>query len=105
MIKKGESSLQKIGEGIEEDIDIESNVKKVKRFLKSRYTDYQSFFSSIYCFFFIWLAWSSSFVYSDRWLCSREWLQGFNGILGLSIPITWLVRKQKKGHMNVELHI
>lgn len=44
MIKKGESSLQKIGEGIEEDIDIESNVKKVKRFLKSRYTDYQSFF-------------------------------------------------------------
>ena len=36
--------MQKIGEGLEEEIDVESRVKKVKCFLKSKYTDDQCFF-------------------------------------------------------------
>jgi len=108
VIKKGESSLQKIGEGLEEDIDIESKVKKVKRFLKSKYTDYQSFFLPFIVSFLSGLdSVPRLFIVIDGSVVG-------NGCMALmvslvhgkrSIPIAWLVRKQKKGHMSVALHL
>lgn len=108
VIKKRESSLQKIGEGIEEDIDVESKVKKVKRFLKSKYTDYQSFFLPFIASFLAGLGTVPRlFIVIDGSVVG-------NGCMALmvslvhgkrSIPLAWLVRKQKKGHMSVELHI
>lgn len=107
IIKKGESSLQKIGEGLEEDIDVESKVKKVKRFLKSKYTDYQSFFLPFITSLL------AGFATVPRLLIVIDGSVVGNGCMASlvsvvygkrSIPLAWLVCKQKKGHMKVHLH-
>lgn len=107
MIKKGESSLQKLGEGLEEDIDVESKVKKVKRFLKSKYTDYQSFFLPFITSLL------AGFATTPRLLIVIDGSVVGNGCMASvvsvvygkrSIPLAWLVCKQKKGHMEVHLH-
>ena len=44
LIRTGRASLQSIGQGMDLEIDLESRVKKAKRWLKSKWTDSESHF-------------------------------------------------------------
>lgn len=108
VIKKGESSLQKIGEGLEEEIDVESRVKKVKRFLKSKYTDYQCFFMPLIGSFMSGLPLTSRlFLSIDGSVVGKDCMALMVSVVHgkRAIPLAWLVRRQKKGHMSVEAHL
>ena len=100
--------MQKIGEGLEEEIDVESRVKKVKRFLKSKYTDYQCFFMPLIRSFLSGISPTSRlFLTIDGSLVGKDCMALMVSVVHgkRAIPLAWLVRKQKKGHMSVEAHL
>lgn len=107
IIKSEHCSLQKMGEGLPESTDLESRIKKAKRFLTSKYTDYDSFYLP-------------HLVLLLSWLKNKEWFFIIDGsdvgkdcaTLMVSIawrkralPICWLVRKGSKGHFSVNCHL
>lgn len=71
MIKSGQCSLQKLRENLPESTDLESRIKKTKRFLISKYTDYQSFYLPHLELLF-------------RWLKDKDWFLIIDGSM-----ITW----------------
>lgn len=108
IIHSGHSSLQKIGAGLSDDTDLESRVKKSKRFLDSKYTDHKSYFMPMITPFLhglsnkgeLVIAIDGSDVGKDctALMVSVVWKKR-------ALPICWLVRKCKKGHLPVSAHL
>ena len=44
VVSSGRCSLQSMGDGLPDRADLESRIKKAKRFLDSKYTDYRSYY-------------------------------------------------------------
>ena len=108
MIKSGQSSLTRIGGEMPGATDVESRVKQAKRWLDSKYSDYESFFlphikpllQGLAKHGSLLLAIDGSEVGKDCMALMVSVVWGKR-----SLPICWLVRKGKKGHMSEELHL
>lgn len=108
IIHSGESSLQKIGNALPDGTDIESRVKKTKRFLDSKYTDHKSYFLPMIAPFLQGLSGKGELVIAidgsdvgkdcTALMVSVCWKKR-------ALPICWLVRKCKKGHLPVSAHL
>lgn len=105
MVKSGQSSLSALGGGFSSDLDEESRVKKVKRFLASKYSD----FDFLYFPFIRALRAGLSLLKQELILViDGTDLGGSCGGLMLSvawgkrsIPLCWLVKEGNKGHFSV----
>lgn len=107
IIKSGKCSLQSMGNDLPDSTDLESRIKKAKRFLDSKYTDYQTYYLPHITLLFLWL--------KDRdWVFIIDGSEVGNGCTALmvsivwrqrALPVCWLVRKCKKGHLPVRAHL
>ena len=108
IIRSGKSSLSRLGSEMSGATDVESRVKQAKRWLDSKYSDYESFFlphivpllQRVAKHGPLLLAIDVSEVGRNCMVLMvsvvwRKW----------ALPVCWLVRKGKKGHMSVELHL
>ncbi|MEM1134670.1 MAG: IS4 family transposase [Bacteroidota bacterium] len=108
IILSGHSSLQKLGNKLPETTDIESRVKKVKRFLDSKYTDYKTYFLPLITPFLRGLASKGELVIA---IDGSDVGKGCTALMvsvvwrKRALPICWLVRKCKKGHLPVSAHL
>ena len=108
MIKSGQSSLHEVGNKYPDSTDLESRIKKVKRWLDSKYSDFNTFYIPyIYLLF-------NAIPSTSPLVIAIDGSEIGNGCTVLmlsliyrkrSLPICWLVRKGKKGHWSVDLHI
>lgn len=108
IIQRGHSSLQKIGAGLNDSTDLESRIKKTKRFLDSKYTDFESYFLPMITPFLQGMARKSELVIAidgsdvgkdcTALMVSVVWRKR-------ALPLCWLVKKCKKGHLPVKAHI
>ncbi|WP_157558500.1 hypothetical protein [Microscilla marina] len=76
----------------------------MKRFLKSKYTDYQSFFMPFIASFLAGFSTTSRlFISIDGSVVGKDCMALVVSIVygKRAIPIAWVVRQQKKGHMSV----
>jgi len=108
-IKTGKSHLHSLGSALPQDIDLESRVKNVKRWLTSKYTDYDVSFLP-----FITPVLSSHISQNREMVFAIDGSEVGRGCTALmishiigkrSIPICWLVKKCKKGHLPAEMHL
>ena len=108
IIHSGRCSLSRMGEEMPGMTDVESRVKQAKRWLDSKYSDYDSFFlphiSPL-------LAGSAK---NGPLLLAIDGSEIGHNCMALmvslvwgkrALPVCWLVRKGKKGHMSEQLHI
>jgi hypothetical protein len=108
VIKSGQSSLSRMGEELLSPTDVESRVKQAKRWLDSKYSDYNTFFlphirpllQGLSQGGPLLLAIDGSEVGKDCMALMVSVVWGKR-----SLPICWLVRKGKKGHMSSQLHV
>ena len=108
IIKSGQSSLSRIGAEMPGAIDVESRVKQAKRWLDSKYSDYESFFlPHIYSLLQglanhgpLLLAIDGSEVGKSCMALMVSVVWGRR-----ALPVCWLVRRGKKGHMSEQLHL
>ena len=108
IINSGQSSLSRIGSEMPGGSDVESRVKQAKRWLDSKYSDYESFFlphiqpllQGLANHGPLLIAIDGSEVGKDcmALMVSVVWRKR-------ALPVCWLVRKGKKGHMSVNLHV
>jgi hypothetical protein len=109
LLKKGESNLEAMAAGLPQKTDQQSRVKQVKRFLQSKYTDFELLF-----FPFI-KALLAGIAASNKELVliiDGTDLGKSSGALMLSVawgkralPLVWLVKKGNKGHFSVADHL
>lgn len=108
-IKTGKSYLHSLGSELPQDIDSESRVKNVKRWLINKYTDYDvSFLPFIEPVL-------ESHIYQNREMVfaidGSEAGQGCTVLMisltigKRAVPICWLVKKCKKGHLPAKMHL
>lgn len=108
IIKSGQSSLSRIGAELPGMTDVESRVKQAKRWLDSKYSDYDTFFlPHIQCLL-------HGLANNKPLVLAVDGSEVGQGCMALmvsvvwgkrSLPLCWLVRKGKKGHMSSEVHL
>ena len=108
LIQSGNSSLQKLGNYLPESTDSESRVKKSKRWLDSKYTDFETFFlPHIHCLL-------SKLASIGELVLIMDGSEVGKGCTALmisvgwrkrSLPVCWLVKSCKKGHLPVSAHL
>ena len=109
IIKTGKSYLHSLGSEFPQDIDLESRVKKVKRSLISTYTNYEiTFFPCIAPILACYIGQGKEIVFA---IDGSEVASGCTALMisltvgKRAIPICWLVRKCKKGHLPAKMHL
>ena len=108
IIKSGQSSLSRMGEELLSPTDVESRVKQAKRWLDSKYSDYDSFFLPHIQPLLQGLTDSKPLLVAiDGSEIGKDCMALMVSVVWgkRSLPICWLVRKGKKGHMSSELHV
>lgn len=108
-IKTSKSYLYSLGSQLPQEIDSESRVKNVKRWLTNKYTDYEvSFLPFIEPILESYISQNKEMVFA---IDGTEAGQGCT-VLMISltigkrgIPICWLVKKCKKGHLAAKMHL
>lgn len=108
LIRSGRASVQCIGSELEDDIDLESRIKKVKRWLNNKWTDAATHFmpyilpilSSVAKTGELLLAIDGSGIGKD---CSALMLSLI--WRGRAIPLCWIIRAAPKGHFSQQMHI
>lgn len=108
LIRSGHASLQRIGENMEHDIDLESRIKKAKRWLNSKWTDAQAHFIPYI------LPILHSLSKSGELLLAIDGSSVGKGCMALmisvlwrkrAIPICWVVRQAPKGQFPQAMHV
>ncbi len=108
LIKGKSASLQQIGTHMEGAIDLESKVKKAKRWLTNNYTDceffYIPFLKDILSYF---CQQSRVYVAIDGSTIGKNCMTLMISIIwnNRSIPICWVVRQAPKGHFPENMHV
>jgi len=109
IIKTGKSYLHSVGSEFPKDIDLESRVKNVKRWLINKYTDYDiTFFPCIAPILACYIGQGKEMVFA---IDGSETGMGCTTLMisltvgKRAIPICWLVRKCKKGHLPAKMHL
>lgn len=108
MIKSGQSSLSRMGEELLAPTDVESRVKQAKRWLDSKYSDYNTFFLPHIQPLLKGLADRGPLLLAiDGSEVGKECMALMVSVVWgkRALPLCWLVRKGKKGHMSSELHV
>ncbi len=108
IIKSGHCSLSRIGQELLSPTDVESRVKQAKRWLDSKYSDYESFFLPHIVPLLQGLANHGPLLIAiDGSEAGRDCMALMVSVVWRkrALPVCWLVRKGKKGHMSVDLHI
>ena len=108
LISSGQCSLSRMGSEMPGSTDIESRVKQAKRWLDSKYSDYESFFlphiqpllQGLSKHGPLLLAIDGSEVGKDSMALMVSVVWGKR-----ALPVCWLVRQGKKGHMSEQLHL
>ena len=109
IIKTGKSYLHSLGSAFPQDIDLESRVKNVKRWLQSSYTNWETTF--LPCITPILTCFKSQ---NKEMVFAIDGSEAGNGCTALmisltlgkrAIPICWMVRKCKKGHLPAKMHL
>jgi hypothetical protein len=107
VIKSSQCSLQNLGSHTPDLIDLESRIKKAKRWLNSKYTDFETYYLP-----HLHLVFAS--LKAKEWVLIIDGSEVGNGATALmislvwrnrAIPICWLVKKCKKGHLSVATHL
>lgn len=108
LIRGGRASLQKIGQEMEDGTDLESRIKKAKRWLNNKWTDTETHFipylipilHSLSKNGELLLAIDGSGVGSESsaLMISVIWR-------GRAIPVCWVVREAPKGHFPEQMHV
>lgn len=108
-IRTSKSYLHSLGSALPQDIDFESRVKNVKRWLTNQYTDYNlSFLPFIEPILESYIAQNKEMVFA---IDGSEAGQGCTVLMisltigNRAIPICWLVKKCKKGHLPAKMHL
>ena len=108
-IKTSKSYLHSLGSELPQDIDSESRVKNVKRWLTNKYTDYEvSFLPFIEPILESRISQNKEMVFA---IDGSEAGQGCTVLMisltigNRAIPICWLVKKCKKGHLPAKMHL
>ena len=108
-IKTGKSHLHSLGSELPQSIDWESRVKNVKRWLTNEYTDYDVSFLP-----FIEPVLESHISQDREMVFAIDGSEAGKGCTVLmislamgnrAIPICWLVKKCKKGHLPAKMHL
>jgi len=108
LIKGKSASLQQIGTHMDEAIDLESRVKKAKRWLTNKYTDcefqYIPFLKDFLSYF---CQQSRIYVAIDGSTIGKNCMTLMISIIwnNRSIPICWVVRQAPKGHFPEQMHV
>ena len=108
LIRSGRASLQCIGNELEDDIDLESRIKKAKRWLNNKWTDTQTHFIPYILPILHSVARKGELLFAidgsgigkdcSALMLSLIWR-------GRAIPICWMVRDAPKGHFSQQMHI
>lgn len=108
-IRTSKSHLHSLGSGLPQNIDSESRVKSVKRWLASRYTDYEvSFLPCIEPLIANFISQNKEMTFA---IDGSEAGQGCTALMisltigNRAFPICWLVKKCKKGHLPAKMHL
>ncbi|MFT6320969.1 MAG: hypothetical protein ACJAT4_001898 [Granulosicoccus sp.] len=108
-IKTSKSYLDCLGSELPQDIDSESRVKNVKRWLTSKYTDYEvSLLPFIEPILESYISHNKEMVFA---IDVSEAGQGHTVLMisliigSRAIPICWLVKKCKKGHLPAKMYL
>ena len=108
LIKGGRASLQVIGSHMDDDIDLESRVKKAKRWLKSKWTD-----SAVHFIPYL-VPILRSVSKNGELVLAIDGSSIGKGCMALmvsliwrrrAIPICWVVRQAPKGHFPEQMHL
>ena len=108
LTKSERASLKSIGEHMEDNIDLESRIKKAKRWLNNKWTDTASHFIP-YVKPII-----RTFLQQKKLVLAIDGSTMGNGCMCLmvsiiwrnrAIPICWVVRKAPKGHFPEQMHL
>lgn len=109
MIKTGKSYLHSLGSEFPQDINLESRVKNVKRWLQSTYTDWDiTYLPCIAPILGCFIAQGKQMVFA---IDGSEAGSGCTALMisltigKRAIPICWLIRKCKKGHLPAKMHL
>ena len=107
LIRTGRASLQSIGQGMDLEIDLESRVKKAKRWLKSKWTDSESHFIPYLIPIIRSLGKSERIVVAIDGSSIGECMTLMISIIwkNRAIPVCWVVGKAPKGHFPEQMHI
>jgi hypothetical protein len=115
MINQKSSHLSKIGTGLNNDIDANSQEKHAKRFLENKYTNYNVFYLPYLACFIASISQNKQFLSTVRHLTlvidgsqmgSKHVTLMVSIVLGKrAIPLFWVVKKGKKGHFPTEMHL
>jgi len=108
LIKNGKSRLTELSTGVLPELDHASRVKKFKRWLKNEYVDSQHFFIPFLSPILESLAARKEVVLAIDGSpvgCGCVCLMVSLIWKSRSIPLCWLVRKGKKGHFPVVMHL
>lgn len=108
MLLSRHSSLERLGSNLPVEIDFASRVKKCKRWLDSKYTDCQTFFTPFILKILKGIGSNRRLVFvidgsevgngNTCLMISLNWRKR-------SIPVCWIVRRCKKGHLPVNAHL
>ena len=108
-IRTNKSDLESLGSELPQDIDSESRFKHVKRWLINTYTDYDiSFLPFIEPILENYIAQNKEMVFS---IDGSDVAQGCTVLMisltvyKRAIPICWLVKECKKGHLPAQMHL
>ena len=108
IIKSGHCSLSRTAQELLSPTDVESRVKQAKRWLDSKYSDYESFFLPHIVPLLLGLAQQGPLLIAiDGSEVGKDCMALMVSVVWgkRALPVCWLVRKGKKGHMSVELHL
>lgn len=107
IISSRHCSLKHLGEYLPDFTDLESRIKKSKRFLQSKYTDFDTFYLPV-------LNHLLSRLSVHEMILMIDGSEVGNGCTALmvslkwrnrALPLCWIVRKCKKGHLPVSAHL
>lgn len=115
MINKKSSHLSKIGTGLANDTNSNSQEKHAKRFLENKYTDYQVHYLPYLACFIASIGQNKQFLSNVKNLTlvidgsqmgSKHVALMISIVVGKrAIPVFWVVKKGKKGHFPSEMHL
>jgi len=107
LIRTGRASLQSIGQGMDLEIDLESRVKKAKRWLKSKWTDSEAHFIPYLIPIIRSLGKSERIVVAIDGSSIGDCMTLMISIIwkNRAIPVCWVVRKAPKGHFPEQMHV
>lgn len=108
IVRSGQCALSRMGSEMPGSTDVESRVKQAKRWLDSKYSDYESFFLPHIYPLLQGLANNGPLLFAiDGSEVGKNCMALMVSVVWgkRALPVCWLVKRGKKGHMSEQLHL